>query len=74
MTHAATLTKVREQVSTHDCPKCGGPAYCAMEAGHSASLCWCMYVERDTNPETGADTCLCRRCLTGAAADTHSHL
>jgi hypothetical protein len=67
MTHTDTLDRVRAQTSTHDCPGCGGPAYCAMEAGKSASLCWCMQVPKDTNPDADADTCLCRHCLTRTA-------
>lgn len=64
MSHRETLDAVRQQISTHDCPKCSGPAYCAITDGKSASLCWCMTVERDTNPDAGGDTCLCRHCLT----------
>jgi len=60
-----TLSKIRDQISTHDCPGCSGPAYCAMEDGKSANLCWCMDVEptHPTSPEIG-NGCLCRRCLT----------
>ena len=65
MTQHETLDRVRAQVSTHDCPSCGGPANCAMEAGKSAYLCWCMHVERESLPDVSGDTCLCRRCLAG---------
>lgn len=51
--------------STHKCPECSGPAYCAMEDGKSPNLCWCMELPTKTsNPVTDADTCLCRTCLT----------
>lgn len=59
-----TLETVRHAISTHDCPVCLGPAYCAMEDGKSSNLCWCMEVERDTHPNVDSDQCLCRRCLT----------
>lgn len=52
------------QVSTHECPECEGPAYCAMEAGKSASTCWCMTVEKPYVPETSFERCMCRKCLT----------
>lgn len=61
----ALMNELKGQTSTHACPKCQGPAYCAMEAGKSASACWCMGVTID--PEAKApeatDQCLCRRCL-----------
>lgn len=63
MNHCATLNNVRDQISTHDCPSCGGPTVCAMEMGHSGSLCWCMYVEPTGKPDVDADKCLCKRCL-----------
>lgn len=59
------LQEVLAKGSTHTCPECKGPAYCAMEAGKSANLCWCMEVPKDTNPVVDADvhTCLCKSCL-----------
>lgn len=63
----AIMKQLKGQTRTHDCPKCSGPAYCAMEAGKSANTCWCMSVTTETNP-AGADmgeSCLCRTCLTG---------
>lgn len=56
------MQQIKGQISTHDCPECKGPAYCAMSDGKSASLCWCMGVERVDNPMT-ADVCSCRSCL-----------
>lgn len=60
------MKQIQGQTSTHTCPECQGPAYCAMEAGKSSNLCWCMSVTRDENPSIGDMTgaCLCRKCLT----------
>lgn len=59
------LREIQSRTSTHNCPSCGGPAYCAMEDGKSANLCWCMEVDtKDTNPMADYGTCLCRKCLT----------
>lgn len=57
------LKKLKEVKSptTHQCPECLGDAYCAIEDGKSANLCWCMFEERIGNPIT--DTCLCKNCL-----------
>lgn len=60
----AILSQVRSQVSTHNCPECSGAAYCAMEAGKSSNLCWCMTVDKPYTPDTNYGQCLCRRCLT----------
>lgn len=60
------IAKVRGQLSTHDCPVCTGPAYCAMEDGKSASSCWCMDVKDVRMTLESVDmygACLCRRCL-----------
>ena len=60
------LHKVKSQNSTHECSNCKEPTYCAMEAGKSANLCWCMTVEKDENPSVpeAGTSCLCRQCLT----------
>ena len=60
------LKQVQNAGSTHVCPSCSKPAYCAMEAGKSANLCWCMTVEKDENPSvpSSGDSCLCMSCLT----------
>lgn len=61
------LLGVRDQTSTHDCPKCQGPAYCAMTAGKSASACWCMSEPIKSIPEDEVELeCLCKRCLTAS--------
>jgi predicted Fe-S protein YdhL (DUF1289 family) len=57
----ALMKQLRGQTSTHNCPECTGPAYCAMADGKSANLCWCMDVTRREVPST--DVCLCRKCL-----------
>lgn len=64
------MQQLQGQTRTHSCPNCDGPAYCAMEDGKSASACWCMTVKpvnRETNPliDSGANNCLCRKCLCG---------
>lgn len=71
----ASCMDVMEQInntrSTHNCPECRGPAYCAMEAGKSASLCWCMSIPSTVKPNTQlSEECLCRGCLTRHISDT----
>ncbi len=58
------MTNIRRVTSTHDCPECHAPSYCAMEDGKSANLCWCMNIESVGKSASGTDTCLCRDCLT----------
>ncbi len=58
---ARLLNQVRRQGSTHECPACKGPAYCAMEDGKSGNLCWCMDIKAVNLAET--DQCLCKVCL-----------
>lgn len=58
------MREIKERKQTHECPECGGPAYCAMEAGKSSNLCWCMTEPRKDNPDTNFSTCLCKSCLT----------
>lgn len=61
----ALLRQLKDQISTHDCPRCEGPAYCAMDDGKSANLCWCMDVApKPSFPVDPTEECLCRRCLT----------
>ena len=61
------MKKIQSNFYTHSCPDCNKPTYCAMEAGKSANLCWCMGVEKDENPSvlTNTNSCLCEKCLVG---------
>lgn len=59
----ALMKQLQGQTSTHNCPECNGPAYCAMEDGKSANLCWCMAVPATGRIPMGSDHCLCRTCL-----------
>lgn len=62
--HKDVLKKVRDNISTHDCPGCGGPAICAIEAGKSASTCWCMTINTPNAIKLdNDDKCLCKHCL-----------
>lgn len=56
------MKELKGNMSTHDCPKCDGPAYCAMEDGKSLSACWCMHVPHTES--INDDKCMCRTCLT----------
>lgn len=50
--------------STHSCPECSAPTYCAMENGKSGWACWCMGVDGVTTAEDRKhDKCVCRKCL-----------
>jgi len=62
----AVMQEIQRRTSTHVCPGCEGPAYCAMEDGKSASTCWCMSLppkENKANPLIG-ESCYCKTCLT----------
>lgn len=58
------MKELQSRTSTHACPECSSPAYCAMEDGKSSSLCWCMDVKKPYVPETSYENCLCKKCLT----------
>lgn len=58
------MKELKWRGSTHSCPKCEGPAYCAMEDGKSGSTCWCMTVDKPYVPETSYEQCMCKTCLT----------
>lgn len=64
MPHSAVRNKIKGAISTHDCPECTGPAYCAMADGKSSNLCWCMTVDKPYTPDTQYESCMCKRCLT----------
>lgn len=57
------LNQITSRTTTHNCPSCDNPTYCAMADGKSYSACWCMYEQR---VELDYDECLCRckPCLT----------
>src|SRR5690554_3520733 len=57
------MNQIQRNISTHPCPKCLRPTYCAMNAGKSSNLCWCMFEDSTSNPDTSFDDCLCRECL-----------
>jgi len=57
-----TMKKIKGEISTHDCPKCDKPSYCAMEDGKSLSACWCVYVPYQPIDKFD-NKCLCRQCL-----------
>ena len=58
------LAKLLSTRYTHQCPECNSNTYCAMEAGKSSNLCWCMTAKAESAREPkGCDTCLCKECL-----------
>ncbi|MBQ0762075.1 cysteine-rich CWC family protein [Marinobacter psychrophilus] len=65
MPYAETLNQIRQQISTHDCPNCGGLAYCAIKAGRAPSTCWCLAVDPPENLDIKTNDCLCKRCMCG---------
>ena len=58
------MQELKWRGSTHACPKCEGPSYCAMEDGKSGNLCWCADVKKPYKPETNYESCMCKACLT----------
>ncbi|MCR6553404.1 cysteine-rich CWC family protein, partial [Aeromonas sp. CPF2-S1] len=52
--------------STHACPGCGEPAFCAVSAGEPIERCWCNQLP--ALPMSDASACWCRRCLAKAIA------
>lgn len=66
------MQQLNEQKSTHACPSCSAPTYCAITAGKSASSCWCMSLDHVTTKalsEYEAEACMCRSCLRKIIAD-----
>ena len=62
------MNEIKNRISTHDCPKCGGPAYCKMEDGKSANNCWCMLIidpQAIDRENLTSLSCVCKRCLKG---------
>ena len=57
------MQRLERQLYTHNCPSCKSKTYCAMNAGKSSNLCWCMFEDSTSNPDTSFDDCLCRECL-----------
>lgn len=69
-----TTDQISGQQSTHRCPGCQGPAYCAMEDGKSINTCWCFTEEVPDNDGMipGDAQCLCRPCLLNRVEDDHT--
>ena len=63
-TRMEIMKELKWRGSTHACPSCDQPAYCAMEDGKSGSLCWCMSIDKNISLPANAEQCLCKRCLT----------
>lgn len=59
------MREIQNRTSTHQCPECDSPTYCAMEDGKSANLCWCMSERRvsDKTSDVASGVCLCKSCL-----------
>lgn len=67
--HQVALQKVQAQTTTHACPECTKLTYCAMEAGHSANLCWCLLEPIATDRQAiNEGRCVCKACLNGSPA------
>jgi uncharacterized protein len=50
-----------DPASTHVCPGCGKPAYCAVSAGKEIDECWCSQLP--ALPMSDAPACWCQACL-----------
>ncbi|MGL5039440.1 MAG: DUF1289 domain-containing protein [Aeromonas sp.] len=62
----AVMAELDGSRSTHRCPGCGEPAFCAVSAGQSIEQCWCAQLP--ARPMLPASACWCRRCLAKACA------
>ncbi|WP_345008847.1 DUF1289 domain-containing protein [Pseudaeromonas paramecii] len=64
------MAQLTGRLSTHACPACGEPSYCAMTAGEPAQTCWCMGLPAAPAMAEvrAAGLCLCRRCLAAQRA------
>ena len=65
-TQLARMAELDGTRSTHRCPGCGEPAFCAVSAGESISACWSSQLPVLPMSEAGA--CWCRHCLAKAIA------
>jgi hypothetical protein len=61
----AVMAELDGSKSTHRCPGCGEPAFCAVSAGNHRE-CWCSQLA--ALPMSEASACWCRRCLAKAIA------
>ncbi|PJG58506.1 DUF1289 domain-containing protein [Aeromonas cavernicola] len=57
----AVMAELEGTKSTHSCPGCGNPTYCAVSAGEPISHCWCSQLT--ALPLGEASACWCRHCL-----------
>ena len=62
----ARMAELDGSKSTHACPGCGEPAFCAVSAGEPIERCWCSQLP--ALPMSEASACWCRRCLAKAIA------
>lgn len=62
----AVMAQLDGTTSTHHCPGCGEPAFCAVSAGATIDQCWRSQLP--ALPMGEADACWCRRCLAKAIA------
>ena len=59
----ALLHAIEVKRYAHNCPACSTPTKCAIDAGKSASTCWCMSIA-SVKQDVEYGTCLCKTCLT----------
>lgn len=59
------MQEIQRRKFTHSCPQCDEFTYCAVEAGKSGNLCWCVFEERIDNVGLSSNVCLCKACLKG---------
>lgn len=57
------LNKIKRGNSTHDCPECKEPTYCAVEDGKSINACWCYSIPTSDLAIDEDRECLCSKCL-----------
>ncbi|HAT07121.1 MAG TPA: DUF1289 domain-containing protein [Aeromonas salmonicida] len=62
----AGMAELDGSKSTHACPGCGEPAFCAVSAGEPIERCWCSQLP--ALPMSEVSACWCRRCLAKAIA------